>query len=144
MPIVRHPARGPALRTEAITMMPGYSVESPGEWLMAVLIFVWPLAGPAVMAVLGAASRNARVGLRRTASTVSVLIMLFVATVQLIAFYPEPVTTVGGDRVYRSEDVRDMVMIVVGCAGVVTVLPWLVAFLVAGRRRRASPSPDGH
>lgn len=117
-------------------MMPGFSVESPGEWLMAVLLFVWPLAGPVVMAALGTASRSFRVGVRRTAMTVSALIVLFVTTAQLIALYPERITTIGGDQRYRSEDVRDMVMVVVGCAGVVTFLPWLVAYLVVGRRRR--------
>jgi hypothetical protein len=76
-------------------MMPGFSVESPGEWLMAVLTLIWPLAGPVVMAARGAASRSGRVGRRRTAMTVSALIVLFVATVQLIASYPEPITTIG-------------------------------------------------
>ncbi|TDC83827.1 hypothetical protein E1193_07885 [Micromonospora sp. KC606] len=100
------------------------------------LLFVWPLAGPVVMAALGAASRSFRVGLRRTAVTVSALIVLFVMTVLLIASYPEGITTFGGDQRYRSEDFRDMVMVVVGYAGVVTILPWLVAYLVVGRRRR--------
>jgi hypothetical protein len=79
---------------------------------MAALLFVWPLAGPVVMAALGAASRSFRLGVRRTAMTVSALIVLFVTTVLLIAFYPERITTIGGDRRYRSEEIRDMVMMV--------------------------------
>jgi uncharacterized protein (TIGR03382 family) len=134
---------GGALRTEGVAMMPGFSVESPGEWLMAVLLFVWPLAGPVVMAALGAASRSLRVGVRRTAMAVSALIVLFVTAVLLIASYPERIITVGGDQRYRSEDIRDMVLVVVGCAGVVTILPWLVAYLVVGRRRRRAAGDVG-
>jgi hypothetical protein len=119
-------------------MMGGWSVESPGEWLMFTLAFVWPFVGPFVMVLLGVTSRSARPWARRTSLTISGTIAAFIAVVLLIARYPEPITTVAGDEVYDSQAITDLVASLIVCVGVITVLPWLVAYALAGRKRRGT------
>jgi hypothetical protein len=119
-------------------MMGGWSVESPGEWLMFSLAFVWPFVGPFVMVLLGVTSRSARPWARRTSLTISATIAAFITVVLLIALFPEPITTVAGDEVYDSQAVTDLVGSLLFCVGVITALPWLVAYALAGRKRRRS------
>jgi hypothetical protein len=68
---------------------------------------------------------------------VSALIVAFILAVLLIADFPEPISTGAGGPVYEAEDVRDLAVPLLACVGLVTVLPWLVAYLVAGRKRPA-------